>query len=812
MAMINKSNTQGMPLKNEDSDLKRILTLVISNYRIFLIWLGISLGVAMAANLFTTPKYKIAASILIKDGEKKATSMGNAAEYLNSRLFHEENNFQNEIWILKSKPVIEQTIQDLQLTVSYFRKEGYRYIDDYGKAPFQVLLPENHIQPVGVMFKLKFSDPQHFTIKADGKNVSFRNLQTGSEESSRKKWDLQNEGESGQLIDSTEYAFVILTDPSVDTTVLTGHDYAFMMRDAKSLSDAISEQINYNVVDKLATVIQIVYKSASPEKGIDIVNEIMEAYSDQNLKSKNHHAEITIAYIERQLNEISDSLKYAEDKLQRFKSYNQLLNISNQTNTILEQYSELENQLAELESRQRYYQYVMDYLSGNDDFSNMIVPASMGISDPLLNNLMTDLINAQTQRTTLIQNNQERNPMVQILNNQISNTKKTISENIAAIMATTQLTLNEKTNRLAELKQTIGRLPATQRQLSGIERSYKLNDAIYNYLLEKRAEAKITLASNIPDNVIIEPARKVGNKPVSPNKQINLMAALLLGFAVPLGFLMTRNLLNNLIDSEDSFELLSDMPVLGRILHVSDMNPGASVYGPPRSIVAESFSSLRTNIELHFKRIEPKVILVTSAMAGEGKSFTALNLAIGYARLGKRTLLMNCDLRNPASYFMNGNDHDVGLSDYFKDHVDVPAMIRASGYTNLDYIHSGAVPENPDQLLAMKKAALLFEKLKTMYDCIILDTAPLSIVTDTYLLMDYSNIRLVVVRLGYSQNGWVGKMLDEMADKKLGRVAVVLNDVRFRDTAYARHYGYGQAVGPNALLDMAKRTFHMKTS
>lgn len=788
-------NPSKMSGKYQDSDLKQIMLLVLSNYKLFVLCLCVALGLAFAVNHFMTPKYKITSSILIKDGEKKAGSGGNAAEYLNSRLFHNDNNFQNEIWILKSTPVIEQTIQNLNLTVTYLRKEGYQNRDAYGKVPFQILLMDDHVQPVDMKFTVQFSDQKRFTLKAEEKDVRFCKVMTGETMYTRKRWNLSREGETGHLIDTDDLAFILLADPSAETGSMTDQEYSFVIRDMATLAGEIKKEISFNAVDKLATVIEIVYKSPSPGKGIDIVNEIMSAYSQQNLKSKNHNAEITIAYIERQLSEISDSLKYAEDKLQRFRSYNQLLNFSDQAQTILEQYNGLSAELIELESRQRYYNYVMDYLAVNDDFSNMIVPASMGISDQLLNNLMTDLINAQSQRSSLIQNNQERNPQVQKLTIQIGNTKNTISENIAAISTTTQLAIEVKQSRLAGLKETISRLPATQRQLGGIERSYKLNDAIYNYLLEKRAEAKITLASNIPDNVIIEPARMTGTKPVSPNRQINYMAALLMGIVLPLGLLMTRNLLNNSIDSEETLELLSDAPVVGRILHFNNTRPALSVYGPPRSIVAESFSSLRTNIEFQLKGKKQKVILVTSAMAGEGKSFTALNLAVGYARLGNRTLLLNCDLRNPTLYFEDTSDLQAGLSTFYTDHLEVDDIIRSSPYANLDYIQSGPVPDNPDQLLAMEKTATLLKTLSAMYDCIILDTAPLSIVTDTYLLMDYAHIRIIVARLGYSNKGWVSKILNDLSGKKLGKMAIVLNDVRISQNPYAHGYGYGSGYG-----------------
>ena len=199
---------------------------------------------------------------------------------------------------------------------------------------------------------------------------------------------------------------------------------------------------------------------------------------------------------------------------------------------------DLQNQLAELVSRKRYYDYVSDLLK-NDNFSNMMLPASIGISDQLLNNLMSELITAQAQRSNLIENNQERNPLVQKLGIQIENLKKTISENISAVSKTTSISIDEMNKRIRKIEAEISRLPATQRQLGNIERKYRLNDAIYNYLMEKHAEAKITKASNLPDDIIIEPA-KMGMGPISPNKRMNYMIAFFLGLALPFGYVMDK--------------------------------------------------------------------------------------------------------------------------------------------------------------------------------------------------------------------------------------------------------------------------------
>jgi capsular exopolysaccharide synthesis family protein len=517
----------------------------------------------------------------------------------------------------------------------------------------------------------------------------------------------------------------------------------------------------------------------------------MDEYSQQNLERKNHSAGIAINYIEKQLSEISDSLSLTEDDLQRFRSSNQLLNVAEQATGISTQYMDLQNQMAELVTRKRYYDYVADYLKANDDFSNIIVPASMGISDQLLNNLMEELITAQSQRTALIQNNQELNPLVQKLSIQIENTKKTITENISAVQKTTDISIDEMNKRIRKVEATISRLPVTQRQLGGIERKYRLNDAIYNYLLEKRAEAKITQASNMPDNIIIESAKMAGTRPVSPNVQMIYLLALIVGVSVPFGFLTLKNALDIKIDSQETIERLTNKPVLGKIMH-NTRKTGNVIFEYPKSVISESFRALRTNLEYQFKGMSRQVILVTSCIEGEGKSFSALNLAMSYAQLGRKTLLMDFDLRKFNTYFDKSEESMIGLSTYYLNGTSHDNLIQHSPYEKLDFVQSGPIPSNPMELLAGNKTEVLFNHYKSMYECIVLDTSPLAQVSDAYLLMDFADIKLVIARYNYSIKKVFSLIMRDLKQKNLSNVCVVLNDNKIYSDQYGYGYGYNK--------------------
>lgn len=772
----------------EDNDLKRAVDLVLRNYKLFIFSLVVFIGLAFLKNYFSIPVYQISSSILIKEDENHNSS--NMNDFLNSSLFGKNQNFENELWVLKSIPVIEQTVSNLDLTITYYRKEKYQMVDAYKTVPFRILYSKNHVQPLDVQFNITFLKGGGYKISTEEQDVKFYNYTLNEYKDEKLDWSYDGFGKIGKLLETADFAFIIEVD---STKIIPDEEaslYSFKFLDNNSLTKIYKNAFQFNIVDKKATVIEINLFSESIAKGKDLVNQLMEVYSVQNLDRKNHIALKTIDYIEKQLSEISDSLNITEENLQRFRSSNQLLDVTQQSSGISAQYMNLQNQKAELVVKKRYYDYVADYLAKNSDFTNMTVPASMGITDPILNSLMTNLITAQAQRSNLIANNQEKNPVIRKLDIQIENTKKTIIENISTVRQTTDISTDEMNKRIVKIEAQISNIPKTERQLGGIERKYKLNDAIFNYLLEKRAEAKITQASNLPDDVILEGANVQGA--VSPSKSKNYMMAFFLGIGLPFGFVLLKKALNNKIESQDSIERLTEYPVLGKIMH-NYKRINNVVFEFPLSSIAESYRTLRTNIDFYIKGGgHNKVIMVTSSIQGEGKSFTALNLAMSYAQLGRKTILLDFDLRKKTTYFSNSEDQQIGLSPYLNNKATFEEILRKSSHEKLDYISSGPVPHNPAELLALDKTQELIQKLKGLYDYVILDTPPLAQVTDGFLIMENADLKIIVARYNYSKKNVLSIVLKDLKQKNTGNVCIVLNDNRINRDQYGYGYGYNK--------------------
>ncbi len=782
----------------KESDLNKAMLIFKQHWKLFAVALVIILTAVFFLNRYMIPKYAISASMLIKEDNSGGSS--NMNDFLNSSLFGKNQNFQNELWVLKSTPVISQTVYNLNLTTNYYRNEDFRYLDAYEYAPFKVYIRYNHIQPLKVKFQFIPTGDSTFTIKGESKSIWLYDYENHSVAGVKDDWSFTHTGKAGKLIETPDLSFIISFRE--DASLNTDDNYYFEFISDRAVTENLKSQLNYTVIDQEATVVKIEIKSESPEKGKDIVNEVMNVYSQQSLDRKNHTAENTIRYIESQLNEISEVLSNTEDTLQRFRASNQILNVAEQATGISQQYMDLQNQLAEMVTRKRYYDYVNDYLSKNEDFSNIIVPASMGIPDQMLNNLMSELVGAYAQRARLIDNKQEKNPLVNRLTIQIENLRKTITENISEVQKTTDISMEEMQKRIGKIEAQIRTMPMRERQLGGIERKYRLSDAIYNYLLEKRAEAQITKASNLPNSIIIEPAEISGQGPVSPNTRLNYFAGLFLGIVLPFALVIIRNMMNNKITSVSDIESVTDFPVIGTIIH----NPRKSdnlVFTNPSSEIAESYRSLRTNIEFKLRNKKGKVLMITSTVEDEGKSFTALNLAMSYAQLNYRTILIDCDLRKVSSLFDVKSDNESGLSSWYNGLEDIDTLIRKTPYPNLDYIRSGPIPPNPVELLSLYKTRELMDLVREHYDCIILDSTPLAQVSDAYQLVGYADLSLLVVRHDHTIKQLMAMVVRDFRNKGIEQVCIIYNDIREYAGQYGYRYGYAKkkAKGLKGLLD-----------
>ncbi|WP_372948065.1 GumC family protein [Mariniphaga sp.] len=774
--------------EQNNKDIQKIVSLLFRNSWIILLCIIIALAMAYAYNNYALPTYKVSATLLLKDQSERNISRDETS-YINSDLLVRNQNLQNELEILKSNPIIEQAVEKLNLEVSYYEYKNYQYHNAYKKVPFKVFIFKEHQQLVGPVFDIHLNSDGSYSLKVEKQDGMVYNYTTGQIIRAKEGLDLDIKGNLGQIVETEDFKFLITINDNDSLLLQNNIFYAFRLSTNKQIVSQMKGRLEYNIPNELATIVEISMEVNSVQLGIDIINELIQVYSESNLEKKNHLANMTLEYIEGQLDEISASLNLTENNLQQFMSQNKMMNVDEQSTRLSQQRLDLQNQLAELMTQKRYYEYIKEYNANSSDEVQIIPPSAMGVQDPLLNNLIRELSTAQAQKANMINNNQERNPIVNRLNIQINNLKKTIAENIAAAARSNEISINEMQNRIAQIENEISNLPKTQMQMGGIQRNYDLNNSIYNYLLQKQAEAKITKASNLPDNMIMEPAHLSSSVPVFPNKMRNYILALFLGIGIPTGILLLLNLFKTTITTQEDIENITNAAVIGKIFHYNNQKEKNVFISSPESKTAETFRTLRTNLNFALNGSLHKTILVTSCISGEGKSFSALNIASSYAQMGKKTVLLDFDLRNSKSVIKNKNK-TVGLSLFLNEELTLNEIIQKTDFKNLDIIHSGPVPPDPLDLMEKEIVADLFKFLRENYDYIIIDTPPLAQVSDALTIIEYSNLSLIVTRYNVTKKKLLRLVLKELKNKNIKNVNLLINDNKL--VSEQMGYGYYQ--------------------
>lgn len=771
----------------QDNDsLLKILKLIFRNIWLIVPFVVVAIGIAYVYNRYTIPSYYVSSTLLLKQNSNNNWS-GNSTRFINNDLLSQTQNLQNELMILQSYPIIEQTVKKLELEVAYYEYWDYQYYIAYKSAPFKVFVYKDHPQLIETLFGISFNSDGSYQIVVKKQDAPVYNYETGQKLDVRENLGISLKGNIGEILETPDLKLLITLNDQENLSWHEGRNFAFKLTTNWALTNQYKYGLEFNVPDKLATMIEIGIKTSSVKLGEDVINELMQVYVSSKLEEKNHLANVTIDYIEKQLEEVTSSLTSTEDNLKRFKAVNRAMNVDEQASRLSEQQLELQDQLAVLMVQKNYYDYIKGYNSGGTDENQIVTPASMGVTDPVLNKLVEELSTAQSQLDIMIKNNQERNPMVNRLRIQIRNLKRTISENIATAERANDMAIGEMQNRLDQLDNRISKLPGTQMQLGGIERTFKLNDAIYNYLLEKQAEAKITKASNLSDIVVIEPAHMVGSSPVSPKYMFSYIIALIMGFTLPIMILVIKMFFKTTISEQEEIEHMTNATILGKVFHYNnrkDMNVFESSLG---NNIAENFRSIRTNLNFALGGGQSaKTILVSSCVSGEGKTFSALNIAAAYAQIAKRTVLINFDLRNSQSQIKNA-DNSNGLSLFLSGDVEIINVIQKSYFKTLDIINAGPVPPNPLELIENVRTNSLFEFLKENYDYIIIDTPPLAQVSDAYTLIQYADLNLIVVRYNVTKKKLLSLVLGELKNKNINNVSIILND----NKQVSEQMGYG---------------------
>lgn len=755
---------------------------------IIVLAISISVGLALYKSLTTIPTYKIQTKILVQDDKNTDPQSIIGLIDINQA----SSKINNEIGILHSYEFIKRVVSKLNFEVSVFEEQQYINKRLYPNPYFNIKINKLAPQPISHPFKLTFVSDSSILIKSvePGANI----YQYSSEQSikSLPSFQLDTIINFNETLISHNFNFTIEIE-NINIKKAINKCFYFHFNSTHNLINKFKE---FNVTQEEASSIIIISTLTDNKlRGTTFLNALSSEYLYKGIERKNKIAANTTRFIDNQISDIHDSLYQSEKTIQTFIHSKGGFNMDYKTNYIYNRLSALEEQLTNIDVELKYYKYLDQFMTQNTSLDEMVMPSSLKIDNPYLNELLNQLNQALFEHGEIKSRTLQETPILSSTKLKAINLKKAISETL--ITAKSNLTHEKKeiNTRIYKIKTELNYLPEDQQEYIGLQRKYNINEELYTFLLTRRAEMEIMKASNIPSSEILDLARTDQYALIEPIILRIVYRYLGLGMAIAAGIIFILLYFNDKVYENKDIENITNLPILGHILH-NKHKSNFIVKEQPQSLITESFRALRTNIDLNQKG-NGKIILISSNNISEGKSFISLNLAASFALKNCKTVIVGLDLRKPKiNNYLNIDNSNSGLSFFYTNQCKINDIIEHTAQSNLDFIPFGSIPPNPSELLSQKdKNEELFNHLRNNYDSIILDTSPLGRVTDTRLLLGYADLNLIITRHNSTRIRHLKNLLNELNKKGIKNCGIVINDIHIKSNKYGYGPGYGYGYG-----------------
>jgi len=769
--------------KEQQFDPLKFLMKYIKFWPYVFVSVIIALGIAFFINKTTPPIYQVNGKFFIKEDDTN-NGILNLTGLSKSIAGKSDQWVINQGIFLKSRPVAERVLSRLDFNVDYYAPGFLIDTELYNSSPIHVQIDWNHPQIMGDKIKISWKGDKNFQVSFPGKGYVLYTPGSSTEDIAMDE-DEVFDYTFGEFTESSTHKFkVTLTKSLPEGEVLIN-----LRSKGSLLSEYTGESFLIFPIESASSVLGLTLNTTHPKKGTDYLNTLMDVFLDVELEEKNRMARRTVDFIDSQIAGVYDSLTYFEDNLQSYRATNRTYNVAEESGAAFQQITNLGEELSRERFNKNYFEELKNYLQ-RGSFEQIIAPAGLGISDPTLNKLISDLITFQSDRSNLLVSQTEASPRVREITRKIQDTSSSILEYLRNLSNNAQMRINDLETRINTIERQFSRLPSTEQNLVRIERGRNLNESIYNYLQQRRAEAAIAMASNFASNKIVEYGQG-SNKPIKVKQTARYLISFVLGFIFPLVIITLLVVMDNRIKDPKELEEALFMPLLAKIPQNSTKTTLA-VLNEPRSAIAESFRALKTNISFVVPLEKQLTIAVSSTLSGEGKTFTAINLASIYSMNNKKTILISCDMFKPYSFKDLELEKKVGLSNYLSQQVNSTFdIIQSSKFASFDVILAGAVPPNPSELLSSPRFVVLLEELKKIYDVIILDTPPVGLISQSLEIIKHVDMITYVLRYNFSENSFVEELNDLKRKKGIQNVYAILNDVPAKQLTYKGFdYGY----------------------
>lgn len=761
--------TQKSAEQKDSGEIKRHIQRYLRWWPLFIACLLAGLTLAWIYLRYSTPQYISKASVYVKINSGKSGGLTGLQDFQSMALPSglTANEVDNELSVIVSKPLLYNVVKALNLEIKTLNEGSVREADLYENTPIK--------GSINTLKNKRSFNSKSYTIKPKGASEFI--LQDEKKEIT---------GSFGKPVSAEFGTFTLIRNPAVKFNT----DLKITVTNPRVVADQLESSLSVVIPQKKSSIMELSRVGTSPLRSEDILNELIRQYNADAIKDKNAEAVATASFIDERLNLITSELSGIESRKENFKSANKIADLQTQAELSLQNASENTKKLMDIGTQLEMVDSVLRI--ANSSSNDQLLPTNVGMPAGL-DGVIEEYNQLVLTRNRTLRQATPSNPAVQQFSRDIASMRALIRDNLRKSKASLQISMGQLQNQINQSGVAISKFPQQERVFRDIERQQNLKEALFLYLLQKREETSIALSVNTPKAKVVNPAYTI-RAAVSPKSNIVYLTAAFIALLLPGIFLYTRFALDTYIHSRrDIRQLLPDIPVVGEIPNAED-GEAAIIKHNDFTSFAESFRIMLTNMKFVLRKPEQgnaAVILISSSVKGEGKTTIAVNTALSLAQ-NRKVLLIGADIRNPQfKRFMNLSS--MGLTDFLaSDDLSADSYIEKSALNpKLDVIPSGSIAPNPTELLANPKFGDVIESLKLRYDYIVIDTAPMLMVSDTFNLLEYMDLLLYVIRAEHTERDMLEFADQVRRENASGRFAVILNDVRSMHLSYGNKYGYG---------------------
>lgn len=769
-------------------NFQTIYTAVILHWKWFVLSLIICMGCAMIYLRYKTPVYQAYAKLLIKDDDSRGRG-GKSGVLTTSNLGIMSNStgIDNEMEILSSLSIAQQAVRDLKLYVNYSLEGKVKDHLIYNSEPISVDLDPSHLEKLNYPISLEINRKgSSYTVTGE-----YLNPKTGVTNSIEKTIT------SFHTRIDTKTGIITLQSNGDRGLLPEGRALKVTILSPKSVAAKYAGSLSVSQTSKTTTIAELVLKDESPQRAVDYLRQLAICYNRQANEDKNEIAVRTEEFINGRLEKINAELGSTEGSLEEYKKRNNMVELKMNAAQAVQNQDVYSQKLAEANTQMALLNSISEYLN---DPSNkyQTLPSNVGLSDASATSLIDKYNDIVITRNRLLRSASESSPTVTPLTAQLDDLTSSIKRAMIQARKSMEIERNNIANMYGRYASQTNATPEQERILTQIGRQQDVKSGLYLMLLQKREENSISLAATADKGKLIDDPQYMGK--VSPKSSMIMLIALILGLAIPAGVIFIVNFMRYKIEGHDDVAKLTSLPIIADVAIASETAKTKAdivVHENQNNQMEEVFRSLRTNLQFIMAENE-KVVLFTSSTSGEGKTFTAANLAVSFALLDKKVVLVGLDIRKPRlAELFEINDHQHGITNLLTQPdptaADVKKQILKSGISNnLDILMAGPIPPNPAELVARKSLDQVIDILKETYDYVLIDSAPVGLVTDTLQIGRVANATVLLCRADYTPKEAFGYINDLAKEKKLPNMCVVINGIDMSKKKYGYYYGYGR--------------------